>query len=86
MAHNTKKCWLWRDSIVSFFDKRGEMKIMEENKKTGYIENSDNEEIMSKKMKKEIEEVIEKLENQAFMEGYEYAIQLLIDGKTKNRR
>lgn len=59
---------------------------MEENKKMGYIENSDNEEIMSKKMKKEIEEVIEKLEDQAFMEGYEYAIQLLIDGKTKNRR
>lgn len=59
---------------------------MKENKKTAYMENCDDKEKISEEMKKQIEDKIKKLEDQAFMEGYEYAIQLLIDGKTKNRR
>lgn len=86
MAHNTRKCWLWRDSIVSFFDERGERKIMEKNKKTRYMGNCDEKEKISEEMKMQIEEEIKKMEDQAFMDGYEYAIQILIDGKNKNRR
>ncbi len=59
---------------------------MEKNKKTRYMGNCDEKEKISEEMKMQIEEEIKKMEDQAFMDGYEYAIQILIDGKNKNRR
>lgn len=72
------------DSIVSFLIGKRRKKYMGNKRQYGNKNNMEQKE-QSMEIGKELAEMIEKLEEKAFMEGYDYAIQMLEQGK-RNRR